>query len=130
MLTELATDLPAAIGDRVQVQQVIMNLVLNGIEAMGTVADRPRSLVIRSQPADDDEVLIAVRDSGTGIDPKHERRLFDPFFTTKTQGMGMGLAICHSIIEAHGGRLWASRNSDYGTTFQFTLPACRDGHHH
>jgi C4-dicarboxylate-specific signal transduction histidine kinase len=128
MTTELATDLPAAIGDRVQVQQVIMNLVLNGIESMGTVADRPRSLVIRSEPVGDDEVLIAVRDSGTGIDPKYERRLFDPFFTTKTQGMGMGLAICHSIIEAHGGRLWASRNSDYGTTFQFTLPACQDGH--
>ena len=110
-------------GDRVQLQQVIVNLILNGIEAMSAVADRPRRLVIRSEMQDSDEVLVAVRDSGVGIDPKNERRIFDAFFTTKAQGMGMGLSISHSIIEAHGGRLWASSNSDYGATLQFTLPA-------
>jgi C4-dicarboxylate-specific signal transduction histidine kinase len=121
--TELGGDLPATTGDRVQLQQVIVNLMLNGIEAMSDVADRPRRLVIRSQMQNSDEVLVAVRDSGVGIDPKNEKRIFDAFFTTKDQGMGMGLSISHSIIEAHGGRLWASSNSDYGATLQFTLPA-------
>jgi PAS domain S-box-containing protein len=121
--TELDADLPATIGDRVQLQQVIVNLVLNGIEAMSAVTDRPRCLVIRSERQDSDQVLIAVRDSGVGIDAKDFRRIFDAFFTTKTQGMGMGLSICQSIIEAHGGRLWASANSDHGATLQFTLPA-------
>jgi C4-dicarboxylate-specific signal transduction histidine kinase len=120
---ELAADLPAAMGDRVQLQQVIVNLVLNGIEAMSDVSDRPRRLVIRSEMEGPDAVLVAVRDSGIGIDPKHDRRIFDAFFTTKPQGMGMGLSISYSIIEAHGGRLWASANSDHGATFQFTLPA-------
>ena len=124
--TELAADLPATIGDRVQLQQVIVNLVLNGIEAMSAVTDRPRRLVIRSERQDSDQVLIAVRDSGVGIDAKDVRRIFDAFFTTKAQGMGMGLSICHSIIEAHGGRLWASTNSDHGATLQFTLPANRE----
>ena len=124
--TELAADLPATIGDRVQLQQVIVNLVLNGIEAMSAVTDRPRRLVIRSERQDSDQVLIAVRDSGVGIDAKDFRRIFDAFFTTKAQGMGMGLSICHSIIEAHGGRLWASTNSDHGATLQFTLPADRE----
>jgi C4-dicarboxylate-specific signal transduction histidine kinase len=122
---ELADDLPPTVGDRVQLQQVIVNLVQNGIEAMSAVADRPRRLVIRSEKRDSDEVLVAVRDSGIGIDPKNERRIFDAFFTTKGQGMGMGLSISHSIIEAHGGRLWASANSDRGATIQFTLPAAR-----
>ncbi len=121
--TELAPDLPATVGDRIQLQQVIVNLVLNGIEAMSAVTDRPRSLVIRSERQDSDQVLIAVRDSGVGIDAKDFRRIFDAFFTTKAQGMGMGLSICHSIVEAHGGRLWASSNSDHGATLQFTLPA-------
>jgi signal transduction histidine kinase len=121
--TELDADLPATIGDRVQLQQVIVNLVLNGIEAMSSVTDRPRRLVLRSERQDSDQVLIAVRDSGVGIDAKDFRRIFDAFFTTKTQGMGMGLSICQSIIEAHGGRLWASANSDHGATLQFTLPA-------
>src|SRR5580704_14585664 len=124
--TELAADLPATIGDRVQLQQVIVNLVLNGIEAMSAVTDRPRRLVIRSERQDSDQVLIAVRDSGVGIDAKDFRRIFDAFFTTKAQGMGMGLSICHSIIEAHGGRLWARTNSDHGATLQFTLPAGRE----
>jgi len=120
--TELAADLPATLGDRVQLQQVIVNLILNGIEAMSDVAGRPRSLVISSQARNADEVLVSVRDSGVGIAPQDERRIFDAFFTTKAQGMGMGLSISHSIIESHGGRLWAGNNSDYGATFQFTLP--------
>jgi PAS domain S-box-containing protein len=124
--TELASDLPPALGDRVQVQQVIVNLALNGIEAMGAVIDRPRRLVIRSERQNSEELLVAVRDSGVGIDAKDFKRIFDAFFTTKAQGMGMGLSICRSIVEAHGGRLWASANSDYGATFQFTLPADRD----
>jgi signal transduction histidine kinase len=124
--TELAIDLPPAMGDRVQLKQVIVNLALNGIEAMGAVIDRPRRLVIRSERQNPEELLVAVRDSGVGIDSKAFKRIFDAFFTTKPKGMGMGLSICRSIVEAHGGRLWASANSDYGATFQFTLPADRD----
>jgi C4-dicarboxylate-specific signal transduction histidine kinase len=124
--TELAIDLPPAMGDRVQLQQVIVNLALNGIEAMGAVIDRPRRLVIRSERQNSEELLVAVRDSGVGIDAKDFKRIFDAFFTTKAQGMGMGLSICRSIVEAHSGRLWASANSDYGATLQFTLPADRD----
>jgi PAS domain S-box-containing protein len=124
--TELAIDLPPAMGDRVQLKQVIVNLALNGIEAMGGVIDRPRRLVIRSESQNAEELLVAVRDSGVGIDPNAFKRIFDAFFTTKPQGMGMGLSICRSIVEAHGGRLWASANSDHGATFQFTLPADRD----
>jgi C4-dicarboxylate-specific signal transduction histidine kinase len=123
--TELANDLPAAMGDRVQLQQVLVNLVQNGIEAMSAVTERPRHIVIRSERLASNEVLVAVRDSGIGIAPKNERRIFDTFFTTKAQGMGMGLSISSSIIEAHGGRLWASANSDFGATLQFTLPADR-----
>ena len=121
--TELGADLPAIMGDRVQLQQVIVNLMLNGIEAMNEIDGRPRRLVIRSEVQNSGEVLVAVRDSGVGIDPKNEKRIFDAFFTTKQQGMGMGLSISSSIIEAHGGRLWARRNSDCGATLQFTLPA-------
>jgi C4-dicarboxylate-specific signal transduction histidine kinase len=124
--TELAANLPAAMGDRVQLQQVIVNLILNGIEAMSDVGGRPRELVISSQMHNSDELLVAVRDSGTGIDPKNEKRIFDAFFTTKAQGMGMGLSISQSIIEAHGGRLWAGSNQDFGATVQFTLPAGRE----
>jgi len=120
--TELTTDVPAIVGDRVQLQQVIVNLVLNGIEAMSGVQERRRRLLIRSEMSNSNEVVVAIRDSGIGIDPKDEKKLFDPFFTTKEQGMGMGLAISSSIIEAHGGRLWATSNSDYGATLRFTLP--------
>jgi C4-dicarboxylate-specific signal transduction histidine kinase len=120
--TELMV-LPRATGDRVQLRQVIVNLVLNGIEATSGISDRPRDLIIRAGKGAPDEILIAVQDTGVGIDPKNRRRIFDPYFTTKGQGMGMGLAICHSIIEAHGGRLWATANDSYGTTMQFTLPA-------
>jgi signal transduction histidine kinase len=120
---ELADDVPAVLGDRVQLQQVLVNLIQNGIEAMTAVGDRPRRLVVRSEMQSPDALLVAVRDSGVGIDPKNDRRIFDAFFTTKAQGMGMGLAICQSIIESHGGRLWASANGDHGATVQFTLPA-------
>jgi C4-dicarboxylate-specific signal transduction histidine kinase len=125
--TELAADLAATVGDRVQLRQVIVNLILNGIEAMSAVNDRPRLLVIRSEKRKPDEVLVAVQDSGVGIAPKDQKRIFDAFFTTKDQGMGMGLSISQSIIEAHGGRLWATNNDDFGATFQFTLPAEREG---
>ncbi len=125
--TELAADLPPTVADRVQLQQVMVNLVLNGIEAMSTVTDRTRLLTIRSALQGSDEMLVVVRDSGVGIAAKDEKRMFDAFFTTKDQGMGMGLSISHSIIEAHGGRLWASANSDYGATLQFTLPVNREG---
>jgi C4-dicarboxylate-specific signal transduction histidine kinase len=124
--TKLGSDLPATLGDRVQLQQVIVNLILNGIEAMSGVDGRPRQLVIRSTMRNPDEVLVAVEDSGVGIAPKDVKRIFDAFFTTKAQGMGMGLSISYSIIEAHGGRLWASANRDYGATLQFTLPAERE----
>jgi signal transduction histidine kinase len=121
----LAPALPAALGDRVQLQQVILNLVMNGVEAMASVDDRPRELVIRSEAHAGDRVLVAVQDTGVGIDPRHLDRLFDAFFTTKPDGMGMGLSISRSIIEGHGGRLWATPNPTYGATFRFELPAVR-----
>jgi PAS domain S-box-containing protein len=118
---ELATNLPSVMGDRVQLQQVVMNLILNGMEAMSTVEDRERDLVIRTQRGEGDEVRVAVRDSGIGFDPANAERIFDAFHTTKPGGMGMGLAISRSVVESHGGRLWAVSNDDYGATFQFTL---------
>jgi C4-dicarboxylate-specific signal transduction histidine kinase len=123
--TELAAALPPVLGDRVQLQQVLMNLVINGIDAMASVTDRPRELVIRAHQPDADQVGVAVQDSGIGIDPAHADRLFHAFFTTKPEGMGMGLSISRSIIEAHGGRLWAAHNVGPGATVQFTLPLHR-----
>jgi PAS domain S-box-containing protein len=122
---ELATELPLVLVDRIQLQQVVLNLVMNGMEAMAPVTDRQRELKILSR-RDADQVLVAVEDSGVGIDPEHADRLFNAFFTTKPSGMGMGLSICRSIIGAHGGKLWASRNVGAGATFQFTLAADRD----
>ena len=119
--TEFAPALPMILGDRVQLQQVIINLVMNGIEAMLSVTDRPRELVIRSGH-DETQVLVGVTDSGLGISAENADRLFNPFFTTKATGMGMGLSICRSIMEAHGGRLWATANPPHGATFHFTLP--------
>jgi PAS domain S-box-containing protein len=121
---ELAADVPPVLGDRVQLQQVILNLVMNGVEAMASVADRPRELLIRSRRHESDKVLVAVRDSGIGIDSQNLEKIFDAFYTTKSQGTGMGLAISRSIMEAHGGRLWAVPNDGPGATFQFTLQAC------
>jgi PAS domain S-box-containing protein len=109
------------LGDRVQLQQVIINLVMNGMEAMAAVADRPRDLLIRSRQ-EADQVLVAVKDSGVGIAPENVDRLFSSFFTTKSNGMGMGLTISRTIIEAHGGRLWATANVPQGAVFQFSLP--------
>jgi PAS domain S-box-containing protein len=122
MRLELASALPPILGDRIQLQQVIMNLVINGIEAMAGVAGGQRDLVIRSHLYESGQVLVAVEDSGPGIQPENMDRLFEAFFTTKAKGMGMGLSISHSIVTAHGGRIWASRNAERGTTFQFTLP--------
>jgi len=119
---ELAPALPMILGDRVQLQQVIINLVMNGIEAMQSVADRPRQLVIRSRQDEPQQVLASVTDCGVGISAENAERLFNAFFTTKSGGMGMGLSICRSIIETHGGRLWATTNLPHGATFQFTLP--------
>ena len=110
------------IGDRVQLQQVIINLIVNSIEAMAAVTERRRELTLTAREHDRDYVLVAVQDSGVGIDPEQLDRVFNPFFTTKSDGMGMGLSICRSIIEAHGGELWASSNDGPGVTFQFTVP--------
>jgi signal transduction histidine kinase len=118
---DLAADVPPVLGDRVQLQQVILNLVMNGVEAMALVADRPRELVIRSRQHESDKVLVAVQDSGIGIDGQNLEKIFNAFYTTKSQGMGMGLAISRSIVENHNGRLWAVPNDGPGATFQFTL---------
>jgi PAS domain S-box-containing protein len=120
--TELAPALPVVLADRVQLQQVILNLVMNGIEAMQTVTGRPRQLVIRSEHNEARQVLVAVEDCGVGISVEPAERLFNALFTTRSGGMGMGLAICRSIIEAHGGRMSAANNAGPGATFQFTLP--------
>jgi NO-binding membrane sensor protein with MHYT domain len=123
--TELAPALPMVLADRVQLQQVIINLVINGIEAMQPVTDRPRELVIRSHPVEAHQVLVVVKDCGVGISAENADQLFNAFFTTKSSGMGMGLSICRSIIEAHGGRLSGSGDVGPGATFQFALPVHR-----
>jgi C4-dicarboxylate-specific signal transduction histidine kinase len=120
---ELASDLPALLGDRVQLQQVLINLVMNGIQAMADIDNDSRALVIESHRDRDGHVLVAVQDSGPGIDPDNASRLFDAFYTTKTNGMGMGLSICRSIIEAHGGQVWAVNKAGQGAMFQLRLPA-------
>jgi PAS domain S-box-containing protein len=124
--TEFAPALPTILGDRVQLQQLIINLVMNGIEAMQSVTDRPRELVIRSRQDETQQVLVSVTDCGVGIAAENAGRLFNAFFTTKSSGMGMGLSICRSIVEAHNGRLWATANVPHGATFQFTLPVNAD----
>jgi len=120
---ELDPGLPLATGDRIQLQQVIMNLLVNGIQAMAGVSDRPRELIVETRRDEENQLLIRVQDSGRGLSPENMHRLFNSFFTTKQEGMGMGLSICRSIIEAHGGRIWASPNAGPGATFQFALPA-------
>src|SRR5271166_6598613 len=110
-------------GDRVQLQQVLLNLVLNAAEAMSAVDEGARELLISTGQSRTNGVLVAVRDSGPGIDPEHIERVFDAFYTTKSSGVGMGLSICRSIINAHGGRLWADANESRGAVFRFTLPA-------
>ena len=120
--TDFDADLPLVNGDRVQLQQVILNLILNAADAMRTVDDRPRNLLIVASPEDANHVRLSVCDSGVGIDPKDLDKLFNAFYTTKSQGMGMGLSISRSIIENHKGRLWASANDGPGATFSFSIP--------
>ena len=117
----LAAGLLPVYGDRVQLQQVVLNLILNAVEAMALVDDRVRELSISTE-RDRDHILVAVRDSGPGIDPAHSERVFEAFYTTKSSGVGMGLSICRSIINAHGGRLWAEANEPRGAAFRFVLP--------
>ena len=118
--TDLGQNLPPVTGDRVQLQQLILNLLLNGIEAMDPVTDHPKRLFICSKRERDDTVLVEIRDSGVGL--KDPDTVFDAFFTTKENGMGMGLAICRSIVQAHNGRIWAASAEGRGATFSFTLP--------
>jgi C4-dicarboxylate-specific signal transduction histidine kinase len=124
--TRLSEGLFPIHGDRVQLRQVVLNLLLNAVEAMGSVEAKPRDLLISTEQ-DHRGVLVAVRDAGPGLDPSHLERVFDAFYTTKAGGMGMGLSICRSIIDAHGGRLWAEANEPRGVIFQFTLPAVQVG---
>ena len=120
--TMLATDLPRVSGDRVQLQQVILNLTMNGADAMNSVIDRPRILRVETKANGDGGIVVTIADSGAGIDDAFRHRIFDPLFTTKPTGMGMGLSISRRIIEAHGGRLWSSPGMPYGTDFRFTIP--------
>jgi C4-dicarboxylate-specific signal transduction histidine kinase len=124
---DLHSDVPPVAGDKVQLQQVVINLVVNGIQAMAGIIDRDNSLTIRSQRHRGNDVLVSVIDNGTGIDLWHLDTLFDAFFTTKPAGMGMGLSICRSIIEAHGGEVGASNNQEFGATFHFALPEFSEG---
>ena len=121
--TRLAPQLPRVQGDRVQLQQVLLNLIVNAIQSMSGVADGNRELHISTVSIEPEGVCVAVRDTGQGLSPESLSRLFEPFYTTKPDGMGMGLSICRSIIEAHGGRLWAIPCEPQGALFQFTIPA-------
>ena len=126
----VAEYLPLVTGDRIQLQQVVLNLMLNGIEAMADVADRPRELVVSAEPGELDGrrvVQVAVADAGAGLTAEALERLFEAFYTTKPGGLGMGLSISRSIIESHGGRLWAAQRPGHGATLYFTLPAASDG---
>ena len=126
MREALAEDLPPVWGDRVQLQQVLLNLIVNGVEAMADVEGRDRALAIRSEHGKVDQgpgVLVSVQDAGVGVAPENLDRLFDAFYSTKSDGLGLGLSISRSIIQRHGGRLWATVNEGPGTTLQFVLPA-------
>jgi PAS domain S-box-containing protein len=125
--TQLDRTLPGVMGDRVQLQQVLLNLILNAIEAMSGVHDRPRELTIVSRADGSDAVVVEVRDSGIGLDQDHAERVFEAFYTTKAEGLGIGLSISRSIVEAHGGRLWAAPNEPHGAVFRFSLPGAEDG---
>jgi signal transduction histidine kinase len=125
--TELAADLPPVTGDRVQLQQVILNLLQNASDAMSSVEDRPRQLLIRTERDEGDRVRLTVRDSGIGFGPQALDRVFDAFYTTKNDGMGIGLSVSRSIIESHHGRLWAAPNDGPGATFSFSIPRLPGG---
>jgi signal transduction histidine kinase len=120
--TALGEGLPLVEGDRVQLQQVVLNLIVNAVQAMGAVAEGPRGLFITTAQAEPNGVLVAVEDSGPGVAPASLEQLFAPFYTTKPGGLGMGLSICRSIIETHGGRLWVTANLPRGAIFHFTVP--------
>jgi len=120
--TELASGERPVLGDRVQLQQVLLNLIMNGVEAMKGVTERARELSVSSMLAEPGGVLVTIQDTGAGLDPAVAERMFQPFFTTKSDGLGMGLAICRSIVEAHGGRLWVSPRAPHGADVRFTVP--------
>jgi C4-dicarboxylate-specific signal transduction histidine kinase len=122
VVTELSDDLPLVRGDRVQLQQVVLNLLLNGIEAMGFVAGDARRLIIRTESEEGDRVRLFVRDAGSGLDPNNLNQPFEAFYTTKGGGMGIGLSVSRSIIQNHDGRLWAMTNDGPGATFAFSIP--------
>src|SRR3546814_755673 len=124
---ELDEQLPLTTGNPTQLQQVVSNLIANAIDAMSSVTDRPRVLRVKSERHASGSVLVSVGDSGTGVEPENKERIFEPFFTTKSDGMGMGLMFCRSIIEVHGGRLWVTENVPQGTILRFTLPDNEDG---
>jgi len=119
---EFSSDLSPVVGDRIQLQQVILNLLLNAADSMSCVEDRPRHLIVRTQPETNDYVRLSVQDAGVGIQPEDADRLFEPFFTTKQGGMGIGLSVSRSIIERHRGKLWMESNSGPGATFAFSIP--------
>ena len=125
--TEMPGDLPPVVVDRILMQQVILNLIMNAMEAMRAVSDRVRVLRIRTEEQPSGSIVVLVQDSGVGVDPKHSSRMFEAFYTTKAQGIGMGLTISRSIVEAHGGQLWAVANDGPGSTFCFTLPVDEAG---
>jgi signal transduction histidine kinase len=125
--TEFADDLPPVTGDRVQLQQVILNLLLNALDAMSGIDDRPRHLVIRTDRDEGERVRLSVQDVGIGVDPHAVDRLFEAFYTTKSAGMGIGLSVSRSIIESHRGRLWAAPNDGPGATFAFSIPCGLEG---
>src|SRR5262249_2580578 len=125
--THLAEDVLRVLGDRIQLQQVLLNLVMNAIEAMSGVGSGPRVLGVSAERVTATEVLVTVRDSGPGLEPQSLARLFDAFYTTKPHGLGLGLAISRRIIEAHGGRLWATGNAPHGAVLQFTVPSGSEG---
>ena len=126
LLTEFADDLPAVSGDRVQLQQVTLNLLLNATEAMSGVEDRPRQLLVRTARDDHDGVRLVVQDTGVSFELVNVNQLFESFYTTKSNGMGMGLSVSRSIIESHHGRLWATPNDGPGATFFLSLPGARE----
>jgi C4-dicarboxylate-specific signal transduction histidine kinase len=122
----LEEELPLVFGDRVLIQQVLLNLILNAVEAMRSVADRPHLLGIRTESQNEGGVLVSVEDSGTGMNPAQMDQVFTPFYTTKSDGLGLGLSLSRSIIEDHGGRLWFAPNETDGVTFRFSLPEKRE----
>jgi signal transduction histidine kinase len=124
---DFADNLPAVIGDRIQLQQVIQNLLRNALDSMSEIDDRPRQLFIKTESDDGGNVRLIVRDAGIGIAPEAAERLFDPLFTTKKEGMGIGLSVCRSIVEAHRGQLWAAANAGPGSSFVFSIPSGPSG---